>query len=324
MALGVGITALILGGAAAGLRDWPVGSTSAPPPAPKPSPAVPVATRGTAVVSTTPEGAQVAIAGVLQGVTPLTLDLPVGDHTLVLTNGTASRSLPIRIASGVVASHYVDLAPGVPASTGRLDVASDPPGARVTVDGSMRGTTPLTLAAVSPGSHTVVISDGTSTVTRSVRVVAGAAATVVASIAPAGSAAGWVTIASPIDLQILEDGRLLGTTSAARLMLPAGRHDLELANTDLQFRTTVSVDVAPGRTSPASVTLPDGSLSINALPWADVWLDGRALGPTPLANLSVPIGRHEIVWRHPQLGERRQIVSVTPRAPLRVGIDLNR
>jgi serine/threonine-protein kinase len=63
-----------------------------------------------------------------------------------------------------------------------------------------------------------------------------------------------------------------------------------------------------------------GLLSINATPWADVLLDGQAIGTTPLANLSVPIGTHEIICRHPQLGERRQTVTVKAGSPLRVGI----
>jgi hypothetical protein len=33
-------------------------------------------------------------------------------------------------------------------------------------------------------------------------------------------------------------------------------------------------------------------LNVNARPWANVWLDGRAVGETPLANLRVPVGEH--------------------------------
>jgi hypothetical protein len=60
------------------------------------------------------------------------------------------------------------------------------------------------------------------------------------------------------------------------------------------------------------------------MPWAEVLLDGRAIGQTPLANLDVPIGTHEVTWRHPQLGERRQTVVVKAQSPARVGMDLNR
>jgi serine/threonine-protein kinase len=49
---------------------------------------------------------------------------------------------------------------------------------------------------------------------------------------------------------------------------------------------------------------------VNATPWAEVWIDGRSLGETPLANVEVPVGEHELVFRHPDLGERRQRVVV--------------
>jgi hypothetical protein len=66
--------------------------------------------------------------------------------------------------------------------------------------------------------------------------------------------------------------------------------------------------------------VPNGRISINALPWANVWIDGSAAGETPLANLSMPIGQHEIVFRHPQLGEQRQTVVVKTEGLTRVSV----
>jgi hypothetical protein len=71
----------------------------------------------------------------------------------------------------------------------------------------------------------------------------------------------------------------------------------------------------------APIALPSGRISINAQPWASVTIDDRAVGVTPLGNLSLPIGTHEIVWRHPELGERRQTVTVTERSPVGIGMD---
>ncbi len=53
------------------------------------------------------------------------------------------------------------------------------------------------------------------------------------------------------------------------------------------------------------------------MPWADVTIDGKPAGQTPLANLTVPIGEHEIIFHHPQFTDQKQtaIVKVeTPRA----------
>jgi eukaryotic-like serine/threonine-protein kinase len=88
-----------------------------------------------------------------------------------------------------------------------------------------------------------------------------------------------------------------------------------------QFRSTLALDVQAGKVAAATVTLPNGTLSVNALPWAEIWVDGRPSGTTPLANLPVPIGSHEIVLRHPQLGERRRTVTVTAQTPVRLGVD---
>ena len=46
-------------------------------------------------------------------------------------------------------------------------------------------------------------------------------------------------------------------------------------------------------------------MALNALPWAEVWIDGESIGETPIGKVSVPIGWHEIVFRHPELGEKR-------------------
>ena len=65
-----------------------------------------------------------------------------------------------------------------------------------------------------------------------------------------------------------------------------------------------------------------GVVNLNAAPWAEVWIDGRRVGETPIGNLSVSIGPHEVVFKHPQLGEKRQAISVTLGAPLRVSVDM--
>jgi hypothetical protein len=291
------------------------------------APASPAAAlQGNAFIDSRPSGAAIFIDGIAQGTTPMKVALPAGAHTLELKLDAASRSIPVNIEAGTTVSHYIELAslPAQPATTtGRLEVASDPAGAQVSVDGTAKGRTPLNLADVQPGEHTVAITNGTATVNRKVSVTAGNTASVFASLLPADAAAGWITFKSPIDLQIFEAKKLVGSTEADRLMLPAGKHDLELVNTELEFRRTMTVQVNAGSTATASVELPNGTLSINALPWAEVSISGKPVGTTPLGNLSVPIGLHEIVFRHPQLGERKRTVKVTAATPVRVGVDLN-
>jgi hypothetical protein len=38
----------------------------------------------------------------------------------------------------------------------------------------------------------------------------------------------------------------------------------------------------------------------------------------------VPIGPHEVVFRHPQMGEQRHAITVTLAAPARLSVNLRR
>ena len=280
------------------------------------------ATGSSASIDSRPPGADITIDGVAHGKTPAKIAISPGRHSLDIRFEGTTRSLVLEVEPGTNVSQYVEFAPPPAAATaGRLDIASDPSGAQVTLDGEAKGRTPLSIASVAAGEHTVVISSGSNTVTRRVTVGAGTTASIFAAVGAGGAAAGWLAVKAPLDFQIFEDGRLLGTTAADRLMLPAGRHQIELVNASLDYRQRLTVQVTPGGTTTTAVEVPNGTLSVNALPWADVWIDGRSYGATPLGNISLPIGSHEVVWRHPQFGERRRTVSVGASTPVRVGVD---
>ena len=239
----------------------------------------------------------------------------------------------------------------VQAASGSVTIESDPPGADVVSGGRSRGKTPLTVA-VAPGEYVFdVVHNGRSTPLK-VSVAAGTSAvhyvhfdaSTPAASAPttgavpipaapkapakvpaaAGPAAGWVTISSSVPLDILEGASIVGTSQASKIMLPVGRHELRFANTALGFSDRRVVEVRPGATAAVRVDLPSAPLSINAQPWAEVWIDGNRVGETPIGNQQVRIGSHEIVLRHPDLGERRQSVTVTLTTPARVSVDMRK
>ena len=133
---------------------------------------------------------------------------------------------------------------------------------------------------------------------------------------------GWLTVKAPFSLEIREEGRIVGTTDADRLMLAAGPHTIELVNETLGYKVTRTVQVMPGKVASLAVDLPKGVVNLNAMPWAEVWVDGQRVGETPIGNLSIPIGPHEVVFRHPQFGEKRHAISVTMSGPTRVSVDM--
>jgi hypothetical protein len=116
---------------------------------------------------------------------------------------------------------------------------------------------------------------------------------------------GGVRINSPIEFQVFENGNLVGSTTGPIAVMD-GNHTFDLVNEMLGYRTRQTVNVKPGQMSAVSIAVPNGRVSINAVPWAEVWVDGKSVGQTPIANLSLPIGPHEIVFRHPQFPDQRQ------------------
>jgi hypothetical protein len=129
-----------------------------------------------------------------------------------------------------------------------------------------------------------------------------------------------VTAAAP--LRIFEAGKLVGTTETDQIMLPVGDHAFEFTSDVLGFNVTRTVKVAAGQTSSVAVPMPQVIVSLNASPWAQVWVDGEALGPTPIGDFHTTIGTHEVTFRHPQLGERRVTALLTLKEPARVAIDM--
>jgi len=72
------------------------------------------------------------------------------------------------------------------------------------------------------------------------------------------------------------------------------------------------------------ITPPMGRISINAQPWAEVWIDGVRIGETPIANVSIALGVREIVFRNPQFGERKLVTTITGGTPAALSVDFTK
>jgi hypothetical protein len=285
------------------------------------------ASTGTVQLESTPPGAQVRMDGKPLGATPLSLSLEPGDRVLEVQHGEVTRQLALTVTAGSVIQQRIEfLGAAAPAAgAGALSVTTEPGRAPVSVDGVDRGMSPVVVPDLAAGDHTVNVRFATGTVTRTIRVESGATAQLVATMpAAAGAVSGWLTVSVPQTLQIFEQGRLLGRTDVSRLMLPAGEHQLEFVNDELGVQLRRAVRINPGANTPVQLELPTAPLSINAQPWASVWLDGQPVGDTPIGNLAPTVGQHEVLFRHPELGERRTTVNVTLKAPARVTVDLRR
>ena len=104
----------------------------------------------------------------------------------------------------------------------------------------------------------------------------------------------------------------------------AGSHTIELSNTAVGFVAREIVSVKSGELTTRTIHLPSGKLSLNAVPWADVWIDGTPVGQTPLANLPVVVGEHQIVFKHPEFGEQQLTALVKVDGVTRMSATMKR
>jgi hypothetical protein len=270
---------------------------------------------GTVALTSTPSGADVLVGGEKRGTTPVALQLAPGEHAIELRRRGVSRRVTVTVSAGREIAERVDLSPA--AAVGSLAVSSEPPGAKVILDGQRRGVTPLTIDDVPAGSHQVVLESSAGTIYRTVAVKTGAKAVLNEAIF-----SGWVAVFAPIELQIYSGKRLLGTTESGRIMVPPGRYELELFNSALKYRQTHVVEVESGKVAAVNIKSAEGSLSVAGPPGAEVWVDGERVGETPLSDVKISIGTRELTIRHPQLGERKLTVTISPGEVEEVNLEL--
>ena len=237
----------------------------------------------------------------------------VAGRAYMSSGGTEAEPTPKGPA--VATAPVAATAPAVLPRTGRIQIETEPAGARVLLDGKHVGDSPVTIEAAA-GRHTLTLATSTGSVRRTVRVDAGKTVTLNVPIF-----SGWVDVASPIILEVSEDGKLLGTTEQNRLLLRPGRHVLTFTNRDLDYSTVQTVDIEPGEAKTLTLD-PKGTINLNATPWAEVWIDGKKVGDTPLANLEIPLGTREIVFKNKGYVEQRVTRTVRANAPLAISVEM--
>lgn len=309
------------------------------------------------VVSSHPAGLQVLVDGAVAGTTPLAIAAAPGPHHIEVTGvDGAVHGFDADVAAGERWVQHVEAAgPAAAAGRSALQIETLDGAAKVLVDGALVGDAPIAAVDIAPGEHVVRLVYATGgAIDRRVTLAGGERVTMIvdapsrrtgaapapprvqvgdaaarlpagrnAAVAPAPST-GWVRIESPFDVEIYEQGRLLGSSGLGAVALTPGGHALELVNDALGYRVVTKAVVLAGKTATVPVDTPRAAVHVNAQPWAEVLVDGAVLGETPLANVMLPIGHHQLVFRHPELGERTQTFTVRASGPNRVAADLRR
>jgi hypothetical protein len=266
---------------------------------------------GSLLVETTPPGIDIIVDGRVNGRTPFFGALVPGRHTIELRQGTTSRLIPVEISGGVQTSQRITWSKGL--RTGQARVTSTAPSARVTVDGSHRGVTPLTISTLAAGKHSVTVEASSGTVDTPMSISPGETTELDVPVYP-----GWASVLASVELQIFEGERFLGTTESEKLLLAPGRHKLDFVNESLGYRYSQSVVVTPGATVALSIVMPKVPVTVEGPAGSELFVDGDHVGKLPIQDLRLPLGTHEIVLKLPDNATRRQVAVITNGAPMKV------
>ncbi len=244
-------------------------------------------------------------------------------------------------AGGEVAGRVVTMPR--PAS---LRVDSDPPGARLFVDGVEHGATPTVLTSVAAGRPVrLEVRDVSGGVLdqAEVSLSEGESREVTLRAAPQ---TGLVRVSSePAGATVSIDGERAGQTPLEHTVtLGEHRVRVELAGfaqeddvvrveaagdrASLSFTLRAAAQARPGPRDPrpdssrqASARGPTGTLRVATTPWSEVFEGGRRLGETPL-QIELPAGRHTLTLRSPDRPARTEPVEIRAGEVTRVRLIL--
>lgn len=265
----------------------------------------------TLTVDSSPAGLQVLLDGAEHGVTPARLSVTPGEHLLEVRGAGTARIVPLTLASGASISQHFEIVGGAqPAGSSAAAEPVAAPHAEAAVPMPSSGTSGSAAPAIRPAADAVHLS-GTP-----------ASMHTTGGVEPAAQTWGWVAVKAPFPVDIRVGERVI-SSSGQRIRMAEGRHQIEIQSKAADYRDARVIHVVAGKVTDVTVdAVANGTLNINASPWAEVWIGQRRIGETPLANINVPAGQHEVVLRHPELGEKRQTVAVRAGSPARLSVDM--
>lgn len=206
---------------------------------------------------------------------------------------------------------------------GSISVSSQPSGAYIYFNGNYRGTAPLLITEVWPGSYTIrAEKSGYASYTTTVQVSSGTRSSVYCPLSALDTTGALYVISTPSRSNVYLDGAYKGITPITLNGLAATTHVLELDHSGY-YDWKSSVDVPAGGTKTIEASLnpmsasTTGWLYITSSPGgADVTLDGTAMGRTPSSGAlklnGVAAGSHTVVLTSAGYQQYSTTATVTP------------
>ena len=269
---------------------------------------------GLLVVKVTPAEAEVTInPGGFKGKGPALMQ-ELAPDTYVITATVGRRYHPFRQEVTVEADGKLTVPVELKPAFGSLEVVSEPSGARVSVDGVFRGTTPLMLPEVLSGEHVVKVGrEGFHTHTEPVVVRDEAVERVSTRLV---SAIGGMRITSkPSGADVWLRGQRVGVTPFSMADLDPGLYPIRLSKS-LHLDVSQDITVREGGVAEFFGELKPnyGSLSIRTEPrGATIVFDGQKHPKATPARLDkLQAGSYSVQLQLPGYGDWSEFVTIEP------------
>jgi len=126
------------------------------------------------------------------------------------------------------------------------------------------------------------------------------------------AARGRLSVVTEPPADIFLGRRKLGRGRVKSVRVKAGRHLLRVVAGPGSSKT-VKVQVPAGKSITKRVVFGTGKLRVVIMPWADVTVDGKPAGQTPMAPIELLEGTHQVRLANPSLGkETTRTVKIRP------------
>ena len=261
-----------------------------------------VSSYGTLGVSTSPDSTAIYLDGYFQGYTTSSdwfwiYNVPAGSHEIKLMKDGYNDVIRTVYAASDETTYISET---LTRQTGSISVSSYPSGGNVYLDGTYKGTTPLTIPDLSIGSYVIKITkSGYNDIFKTATVSSGETATISTSL---NTLTGSIYANSePNGAGIYLDENYKGQTPQTIPNVPIGEHTLKLSKDGYEeISHTITVASDQTTTFSKSLTGETGSISVSSNPsGAEVYIDGIYKGLTPKTISDVPVGKHVIVLAKP-------------------------
>ncbi len=137
---------------------------------------------------------------------------------------------------------------------------------------------------------------------------------------PLANASGRVTVSSPFEVSISEDGQPVPRDDQGRLVLAPGKHRLRFQAPERGYDATRTVQVRPAETTTLTLT-PDTTLAVTANEPAEVLIDGTRVGDTPYQG-RIGLGAHTVTVK--TAGAERQLSVEATSKPVQLEVDFSK